>query len=117
MDYEYSDYCGTPDLNALLDAQNAFHAGKPIPEGIEIEELTIIIHDEKLGSMRVSTGDGEDTEFDIPKMTVEGTGEVIETIFVEFYEQLSSLPPHLACLKVRRFAFSGNHFNSIFEIL
>lgn len=117
MDYEYSDYCGTPALNALLDAQDAFHAGKPIPKGIEIEELTIIIHDEKLGSMRVSTGDGEDTEFDIPKMTVEGTGEVIQTNFVEFYEQVSSLPPHLACLKVRRFAFSGNHFNSIFEIL
>lgn len=117
MENKFIDYCGTPNLNALFDAQDAYHAGKPIPTGIEVEELTINVHEDKIGSIHMETTNGKKIEFDIPKMTVEGTGEEIITVDDGFLEQLSALPPQLARLKVRRFAFRENHFNSIFEIL
>lgn len=109
-------FCGTPLLDDLYEAREAFHAGRPIDNGVIVDEIILNIHSDWELRGRNSTMDGwEDIYY--PRTNIEGGAENIPMLFPETIEGFFPERDHEYRLRARRFSINQDLFFSLYEPL
>ena len=109
--------CGTPMLMAVMDAVNAYRAGKPVGEGITVDEVEMTILDDwdEVGTFFEENGP---VTLYAPLILVEGEGKPERMFFDTDIEGFTPLRGHEYKLRVRRIYITNDRFFSHhYEIL
>lgn len=109
-------FCGTPLMEDLFDAQEAFHAGLPVENGVLVEEIVLRFHADWKLRGRSSTMEGWE-EIYFPRTDVEGEEEDIPMLSLESIDGFIPERGHTYRLRVRRFSIDRDPIYSEYELL
>ena len=108
--------CGTPLLNKVDRAVDDFRNGRPVEEGITIDEVLMTVYDDWAFVGEMSTDDG-DLELYAPLVSVEGEGKTERLMMETDIEGFIPIRGHEYRLKVRRIYLAKNPFYHHHELL
>ena len=109
--------CGTPFINELIRAADAFHAGKPVSPLVAVDEVILIVHDDWKETGNIMYPEGTGGPIYTPRVDVEGGEENILMIFKEDIEGFVPERGHSYKLRVRRFRIIREPSFNQYELL
>ena len=116
LDDEIGIECGTPLVNAVLDAVDNYHAGRPVVDGITVDEVEVTIMDD-WAETGCTFDDNGPVPIYAPLMLVHGESKP-ERLFQP--TDIDGFTPERGYeyqLKIRRFFLTNNPFYHQFELI
>lgn len=108
--------CGTPFLMRVHQAVDDFREGRPVGEGITVDEVIMTVYDDWAFMGEMSTED-MDVELYAPLVSVEGENKTERLMMESDIEGFTPIRGHEYRLKVRRIYLTRDPFYHHYELL
>ena len=108
--------CGTPFLRKVHQAVDDFRNGRPLEEGISIDEVVLTVYDDWAFVGEMSTDEGWEKLY-APLISVEGENTTELLMMESDIEGFTPLRGHEYRLKVRRIFLTRDPFYHHYELL